>query len=64
MKCYFVKNSKSKFNPPLLSILVFPFMMLNGQLKEDFNIKDRIHLLKMATFGSTAQMVSDVNYKN
>jgi uncharacterized protein (DUF1800 family) len=38
--------------------------MLNGQLKEDFNLKDRLHLLKMATFGPTAQMVSDVNNTN
>ncbi len=64
MKCYFVQNSKSKFKPLLFSILVFPFIMLNGQLKEDFNLKDRIHLLKMATFGPTAQMVSDVNNAN
>jgi len=64
MKCYFVKNSKSKFSPNLLSILAFPLIMLNGQLKEDFNLKDRLHLLKMATFGPTAQMVSDVNNTN
>ena len=38
--------------------------MLNGQLKEDFSHKDRIHLLKMATFGPTAQMVLDVNNTN
>ena len=64
MKSFFVKNTKSKFSPLLLSILAFPFIMLNGQLKEDFNLKDRLHLLKMATFGPTAQMVSDVNNTN
>ena len=64
MKCYFVKNSKSEFKPLLFIILVCPFIILNGQLKEDFSHKDRIHLLKMATFGPTAQMVSDVNNTN
>ena len=64
MKFYFVKNSKLKFKPLLFSILVCPLIMLKGQLQEEFSHKDRIHLLKMATFGPTAQMVSDVNNTN
>ena len=64
MKFYFVKNSKSKFKLLLLSIFVCPLIMLKGQLQEDFSHKDRIHLLKMATFGPTAQMVLDVNNTN
>ncbi|NBU86666.1 MAG: DUF1800 family protein [Verrucomicrobia bacterium] len=47
-----------------LSICAFPMMILHGQLKEEFTPQDRLHLLKMATFGPTAQMVSDVNNSN
>ena len=59
-----MRNSKLMLKALSLSICAFPMMILHGQLKEEFTPQDRLHLLKMATFGPTGQMVSDVNNTN
>jgi len=59
-----MRNSKLILKALSLSICAFPMMILHGQLKEEFTPQDRLHLLKMATFGPTGQMVSDVNNTN
>ena len=56
-----MKNSKFRNKLFSLWIFVFPFFILNAQLKERFTLQDRYHLLKMATFGPTNQMVLGVN---
>ena len=45
----------------ILSFATFVCLSLNGELKESFSFSDRIQLLKMSTFGPTAQMLNDLN---
>ena len=45
----------------ILSFATFICLSLNGELKESFSFSDRIQLLKMSTFGPTAQMLNDLN---
>ena len=59
-----MKNSGLILKGLSLCTFILPMMMLNGQLKEEFTPKERNQLLRMATFGPTAQMVSDVNDTN
>ena len=59
-----MKNSGLILKALSLCTFILPMMMLNGQLKEEFTLKERNQLLRMATFGPTAQMVSDVNNTN
>ena len=59
-----MKNLKSNFKSLPLLIFAFPSMVMNGQLKETFSPKDRNQLLKMATFGPTAEMVLQLNNSN
>ena len=59
-----MKNLKSNFKSLTLLLFAVPLMVMNGQLKETFSPKDRNQLLKMATFGPTAEMVLDLNSSN
>ena len=61
MKFLFMKNSKLILNILFLCISSLPLVILKAELKEQFSKQDRNQLLKMATFGPTAQMVLDVN---
>ena len=45
----------------ILYFATFICLSLNGELKESFSFSDRIQLLKMSTFGPTAQMLNDLN---
>ena len=64
MKSSVMKNLKFNFKSQAFFVFIFPLMVLNGQLKETFSLKDRYQLLKMATFGPSYQMVLDVNNSN
>ena len=57
-----MKNQKFILNFLIFCFLGLPLMILNGQIKDQFSIQDRNQLLKMATFGPTAQMVMEVNH--
>ena len=59
-----MKNSGLILKGLSLCTFILPMMMLNGQLKEEFTPKERNQLLRMATFGPTAQMVLDINNTN
>ena len=59
-----MKNLESNFKSLKLLLTAVPLMVMNGQLKETFSPKDRNQLLKMATFGPTAEMVLDLNSSN
>ena len=59
-----MKNLKPNFKSLPLLLFAVPLMVMNGQLKETFSLKDRNQLLKMATFGPTAEMVLDLNNSN
>ena len=59
-----MKNFKPNFKSLPLLLFAVPLMVMNGQLKETFSLKDRNQLLKMATFGPTAEMVLDLNNSN
>ena len=59
-----MKSSKLSFMSLYFSAVVFPLCILNANSKENFSEQDRNQLLKMSTFGPTAQMVLDLNNSN